>query len=196
MENTITGSVYGLFCACPDCKLRRPGEIRYVGITVKTLHHRLRAHINEVGKTHKNNWISKHGRDNIRFVLLDTANCIPSLKALELEWIERLETFDSGLNATRGGDGVWGLKMSDTSRSLFRERTARQMSIKHPRARITEGDVRAILDRLWSGDPATLIARDYPVESSTIQKISDGKNWVSVPRPIGPKNKPRDHRYW
>lgn len=197
------GSTYGLFCACSGCRLTNPGEIRYVGLTSNTIEYRLRAHLNESRSKStkpKDRWIRKHGAENIRSVLLEVTGSEDETRAAEVDWIFRLDTFKSerGLNLTRGGEGVWGLTMGEGTREKFRARTAKQMAVKHPRAKLNREDVVKILERLWMGETAFEIAEDYPVSSYTIQKISDGKNWPDIPRPVGPRQKPSGHlwRTW
>lgn len=137
----------------------------------------------------KDRWIRKHGERNIRFTVLEAGlKTSEEVKEAEVKWVSEMRTFGTprGLNMTRGGEGVWGLKFSEKTRARFRERTAEQFSVKHPRAIITESDVLRIIDRIWSGETSPDIARDYQVSSSSIQKIRDGVNWSHLPRPKGP----------
>ena len=183
------GEVYGLYCVCPTCVESRPREIRYVGVTVEGLPHRLRAHINESSgnsQKAKDRWIRKHGPENIRGKVLESGILdLEDLRVAEISWIAKLGTFGGGLNMTRGGEGVWGYRFSDEVRARFRERTREQMAVKHPRAKLNESDVREIIQRIWAGETAGTISQDYPVSASTIQRIRSGKNWPDVPRPGG-----------
>lgn len=195
----ISGEVYGLYCDCENCGTERTEGIRYVGVTVEGIEKRLRRHLAESrtdSPKAKDRWIRKHGAENIRNQLLETITTShDDLRIAEISWIAKLNTFGSGgLNLTRGGDGVWGYKFSDEVRTRFRERTAQQMAVKHPRARLTEDDVREILQRLWQGESVSVIAGDFPVSTFSVQKISDGKNWPNVERPIGPRQKPLNER--
>lgn len=190
------GSTYGLFCACRTCRPATPGEIRYVGVTVNTIEHRLKAHLNESrtsSEKAKDRWIRKHGAENIRATLLETVEGEDELRASEVNWIRELGTFGTkrGLNMTLGGDGIWGLKMSEETRARLRARTAKQMAEKHPRAKLGESDVRVIINRIWNGEAVSDIARDYPVSSSTIQRIRTGQNWPNIPRPDTPVPAPK-----
>lgn len=195
----ISGEVYGLYCVCDDCTRLRPEGIRYVGVTVEGREKRLRGHLAESqgpSQKAKDRWIRKHGDRNIRSRQLEEVDTsIEDLRIAEISWIAQLNTFGSGgLNMTRGGDGVWGYTFSDEVKERFRERTAQQMAVKHPRAKLSVSDVRVILERLWGGEDAVVISEDYPVSSSSIQKISDGLNWPKVPRPIGPRDRPANER--
>jgi len=198
----ISGEVYGLYCVCDDCALDRPERVRYVGVTVEGIEKRLRAHLNEArgsSQKAKDRWIRKHGAENIRSMLLETVRTsLDDLRVAEISWIAKLDTFGN-LNMTRGGDGIWGYRFDDDVKERFRERTAQQMAVKHPRAKLNASDVSTILERLWGGEGPVDISKDYPVSSFTIQKISDGLNWPNIPRPIGPKNKPlndKGYRSW
>lgn len=193
-----SGQVYGLYCVCDDCHRGRPERIRYVGVTLEGREKRLRGHLNEAlrgdSEKAKDRWIRKHGSENIRSKLLEeVTTSIEDLRVAEIAWIGKLGTFGN-LNMTRGGDGIWGYKFSDETRERFRERTAEQMAVKHPRAKLDFQDVVIILERLWDGESPSNISEDYPVTSFSIQKISDGINWPNVPRPIGPRNRPGDER--
>lgn len=193
-----SGEVYGLYCVCGDCHRDRPEVIRYVGVTIEGREKRLRGHLNEAlrgdSPKAKDRWIRKHGSENIRSMLLEeVTTSIEDLRVAEIAWIAKLGTFGN-LNMTRGGDGIWGYRFSDETKERFRERTAEQMAVKHPRAKLDFQDVVMILNRLWDGESPSNISEDYPVTSFSIQKISDGLNWPNVPRPIGPRNRPVDER--
>lgn len=182
------------------CEQELPEKVRYVGVTVEGIEKRLRGHLNESSRESsqkaKDRWIRKHGVQNIRSRRLEEVNTsIEDLRIAEISWIAQLNTFGSGgLNMTRGGDGIWGYTFSDEVKERFRERTAQQMAVKHPRAKLKVSDVLVILERLWAGEEAVVISEDYPVSSFSIQKISDGINWPTVPRPIGPRNRPTNDR--
>lgn len=182
------------------CEQGRPGQVRYVGITVEGIEKRLKGHLNESSRASshkaKDRWIRKHGAENIRSQRLEEVKTsIEDLRIAEISWIAQLSTFGGdGLNMTRGGDGIWGYRFSDEIKERFRGRMAQQMAVKHPRAKLEVSDVHVILERLWSGEESRIISEDYPVSSFSIQKISDGINWPNVPRPIGPRNRPNNER--
>lgn len=198
---SFKGFVYGLFCTCDECRSKAPGEIRYVGVTEVSIGHRLRSHLQEAGKgtsrRAKDLWIRKHGPENIRAFYLDDQESVENLKASEINWIRKLDTFGTprGLNLTRGGEGVWGLKMSEESRAKLRARTAKQMRENPPRAKLSQEDVREVLRLLWRGESAKDISLKYSVTPFTVQKISDWKNWKDVPRPVGPRENPGGHMW-
>lgn len=189
----IYGEVYGMYCACSTCEEKYPQEIRYVGVTIEGVEKRARSHFNEArrGKSQKakDRWIRKHGEHNIRFSVLESGvRSIEDLRIAEVAWISKLATFGGprGLNMTRGGEGVWGYRFKEETKEAFRNRTAEQFSVKHPRSKLTRSDVENIIERIWSGETAREIARNYSVSSSTIQKIRTGQNWPQIPRPSTP----------
>ena len=47
--------------------------------------------------------MKKYGRENFSFMILEECN-FDKLKEREIYWIEKLKTYDTGYNATRGGD--------------------------------------------------------------------------------------------
>lgn len=182
--------VYGLSCTChPEA------GTRYVGITTKDARIRYRAHINSAFSTskpsHKDFWIRKHGRNNIKMSIIDSSDTFEGLKEKEVYWIKKLETRSRGVNSTDGGDGVVGLVMSESAKEKFRARTARQMANKHPRSILSLSDVAHVKEMIWSGVTTAEIADIYGLDYSTIGRIASGKNWKNVPWPIGPRARPR-----
>lgn len=194
---TISGEVYGLYCVCKDCSTYRSEEVRYVGVTVEGIEKRLRAHLNEsrsTSKKAKDHWIRKHGEHNIRTRLLESVTTsIEDLRIAEIAWISSMGTFGN-LNMTRGGDGIWGYRFSDEVRERFRERTAQQMAVKHPRARISEDDAKEIIRRAWNGESNPEISRDYPLSESSVGKIVSGVNWPHLERPDYPRPRRKKKR--
>ena len=108
-------------------------EIRYIGITTKTIKQRLTGH-RSASRNPKNTykvvqWIRSHGAENIEIKLLNTFNNIEELKDAEIETIKsmKIQGFNL-LNHTDGGDGVLGLPawnkgvpMSEEQKELLRE---------------------------------------------------------------------------
>lgn len=183
--------VYGLYCVCETCRVTKPEQIRYVGITAEGANRRLKMHLNEShtkSEKAKDRWIRKHGEEYIKFKILEEVlTGLEDLKVAEISWIAKLDTYKTshGLNMTRGGDGVWGYKFSNETRIRFRERTAEQFAREHPRAILSEGDVEEIIQRIWAGEGPNEISKDFEVSQATVQKIRDGKNWSHIQRPPG-----------
>lgn len=203
--------VYGLYCVCVECRLECPGEIRYVGQTMKGLARRFKDHVRTAIKpasTRTNllalplyRWMRKHGTDNIRALLIDTAETPEALDELEKFWIDKLETFSGprGLNLSEGGIGLQGYTHTVESKAKmkkrFESREARMKSSKpgesHNLATFKEAEVSEIKKRLWEGERASDIAQALGVPLHRIQQINVDKSWGHVPWPIGPRVKPR-----
>ena len=203
--------VYGLYCVCVECHLGCPGEIRYVGQTMNGLERRFKDHVRTAIKPSSTRtslmalpvyrWMRKHGPDNIRAVLLDTAKNPEALDELEKFWVNKLETFSGhrGLNLSEGGIGLQGYTHTVESKAKmrrnFEDRERRMMSSKpgenHPLATFTESEVLDVKERLWHGERAWDIAVELNVPIHRIQQINADKSWNHVPWPIGPRVKPR-----
>jgi hypothetical protein len=111
-------------------------EIRYVGKTIKPLKYRLTGHIYSCKKekNHRTNWIKsiiKKGKKPI----IEMIDFCPWNKSQELEsyWIIKLKNEGCNLiNATNGGEGQLGLKLSKTRKDnliLAASKTVYQYSL-------------------------------------------------------------------
>lgn len=203
--------VYGLFCACDECRRTRPGEIRYVGQTITGMESRFRNHIRNATNPSRTReslkdlpvyrWMKKHGPENIRATLLDTSKHPEDLDLLERMWISTLGTFtgSSGLNLSEGGIGLQGYTHTEESRhkmrKRFESREERMKSSKpgesHHLATFKESEVSKIKRRLWNGERASDIASELGVPIHRIQQINVDASWAHVEWPIGPRVKPR-----
>jgi transposase-like protein len=65
-----------------------------------------------------------------------------------------------------------------------RLQTGQPAGAQHPRARLTEDDVRAIRARLEAGDRQVDIARDYDLDPSHVSHIAAGRTWAHLGPPI------------
>lgn len=118
--------------------LHLPGEsIRYVGLTSAGVEKRLQGHRYAAlgnGDYPVNRWMRKHGPENVRAIVIYTAETRGELGDLEIDWIDRLNTHVSrgGLNATLGGrvyDNVGRAKISAAnSRRIISDETRRKIS--------------------------------------------------------------------
>jgi hypothetical protein len=103
--------IYGLFD--PDTK-----DIRYVGITSRSVISRLSEHLRKAkkGKTYKDRWVAKllsNGKVPLLCILY-TASSFEEVKALEICFIFYFRNSGHSLvNTTDGGDGALGLKHSE-----------------------------------------------------------------------------------
>ena len=190
MTDNPPGSIYGLFCACSGCRSTRPGDIRYVGRTIRPLARRLQGHIQAATSgedTARSRWIRKHGVENIRVFWLDSGSGSRELDSLEIFWINHLDTYRSALNATAGGGGALGFNHSETSK--VRIGNASKGS-KNPNSIITEGQAKQIKELLWSGLGVSQVARKFEISRTTVSRILSGKSWNHVEWPIGPRYLP------
>jgi len=201
------GEVYGLYCVCSGCGDSQK-LVRYVGQTTKGVERRFKSHLSVITSDSRvglrklpvYRWIKKHGTANIRFKVLEEVKGVGDLDEAERRWIKLLETHTSkyGLNATPGGVGSRGYKHTDEAKEKMRENfkdPERRMKssrpgASHPRATFTEEEVSGIKRRLWTGETATSIAKDFQVPIHRIQQINVDKSWSQVPWPIGPRVRP------
>lgn len=92
---------------------------RYVGMA-KDIASRWRAHRSHLFHgTHPNAHLQfawdKYGEDAFSFYVLEIVSS-HDLKASEMAWIKRLNTFENGYNLTIGGDGQNGRRLTDAER--------------------------------------------------------------------------------
>ena len=81
-------------------------NIRYVGLTSKSLKHRLRKHMNDTRHNpHKINWINKYGKTISIVEIENNITDSKIAKEREIHWISVLKNIGCNLlNATEGGD--------------------------------------------------------------------------------------------
>lgn len=77
--------------------------------------------------------IKKYGPENFKFSVIDQTDSIEHLKELEKKYILEYNSYcnsdsSNGYNMTLGGDGVWGLKMTDESKTKMRESKIKLLS--------------------------------------------------------------------
>lgn len=100
---------------------------KYVGITTKSLEERMYLHISQAGKNSKKNMliakaILKYGKDNFSISLLEECDSKEEMLEREKFWISDLDTYKSGYNMTLGGEGLFGFKHSEETKSKMSER--------------------------------------------------------------------------
>lgn len=120
------GVIYGLYCACDNCKDKREW-IRYVGQTVvdkpsrRLDQHRFESR-SEGAYLAVHLWMRKHGEYNIKMKILEDEVPEEQLDDRETHWIAELKTFkddeNGGFNLTRDGKGS---EITDKSRKRQRE---------------------------------------------------------------------------
>jgi group I intron endonuclease len=93
----------------------------YIGYTSKSSNQRLDEHLKDALKYNKNcnrkfyNAIRKYGKDAWSLEILIANIDVSLAKEKEIEMIEVFDTYNTGYNSTRGGDGNNGIIMSEES---------------------------------------------------------------------------------
>lgn len=197
--------VYGLYCTCEVCGEKSPGLIRYVGQTsvgvrMRFYHHTYMARTNADYPVSR--WIRKHGEGNICHLVLDSVEDQKELEEREEWWIEELGTMisESGLNLWPGGKTAVGYKWSEERRKArtgiprspetiakLKEAARGRHGATSMNKKLSVEDVTTIKKRLWNGESALAVSRDYPVGKNSILWIAQNRGWTDVPWPIGPK---------
>lgn len=105
-DGLVALSIYKITCSITN-KI-------YVGQTKKSLDERFKQHLRKAKKSlETDRWgicprlfaaINKHGAENFSIELLDIAQNADELNEKEEHWIRKLNTVDSGYNASYGGD--------------------------------------------------------------------------------------------
>ncbi len=120
VENPTRGAIYGI-------RLRSESTYRYVGLTTKRVHVRLKQHVKVARagrKTPFYDWLRVHGGDDIVAVVLDTAEDLEELGDAEIAWIALLRAEGhSLLNLSRGGLGPTGVEWTAEMREAARIRS-------------------------------------------------------------------------
>lgn len=96
------------------CITNRKNGKQYVGVTINSTDARWLSHIRSAGngsRCHLHRAIRKYGPDSFSIRVLECCRNVRELKAAEVQWITRLDTFGrGGYNETKGGDGSYGLR--------------------------------------------------------------------------------------
>lgn len=192
--------IYGLSCKCHPER-----GIQYVGQSSKGTRERFYHHVYNARNNKPwavSRWMSKHGVENIEIRLLESFETPDELDDAEVKWIRELDTLLSsggGYNLWPGGRSVRGYRHapdaktrnprnhSEETRKKISEAISKNVGERSSAKKLSKGDVETILSRLWSGESASSISRDYPVGQGAILSISQGKTWPDVPRPTGPR---------
>lgn len=117
MGKPTDGVIYGV-------RLRTEYDYRYIGLTTKSAHVRLRQHFKEAGagrKTPFYDWLRKQNRDDVIADVLDWVCGLDRLGRAEIDWIAYLRREGQPLlNLADGGLGpigvVWTAEMREAAR--------------------------------------------------------------------------------
>jgi hypothetical protein len=132
--------VYGL--KEPDTE-----RIRYVGITKNRLKDRLRQHVGDKNKRHKSNWIKNLKQRGLRpeVELLEDGLSFEQAIKKEVEYIKMFKSFGAKLvNATDGGEGTIGYKLSDEHKEILRKKAIAGIDQLHEYRKLSNEKLRGV----------------------------------------------------
>lgn len=171
--------IYGLYCACADCEREKPNKVRYVGQTCVGVEQRFRKHIQPREVAHPTPlgaWKRKHGRENIKYIVLEELDTVSELDAAEIKWIADLETFTDnhkgGLNRSTGGRV--GGTFSEVTRQRLKEANSKDTTSWTKAGFEAAGEMR---ERYRAGDRVADIARDYGLSKAHVHSIISNQTW-------------------
>jgi hypothetical protein len=91
------------------------GNETYIGMTTRDINIRFDEHCADMSNgTHHSHKVQQTYYLYNKFpnlTVLDSANSLDELKSKEVYWIAKFNTFDKGLNCTRGGDTIYEGKL-------------------------------------------------------------------------------------
>lgn len=144
----------------------------YVGQTIVGLKTRRENHVNAALAERDNNYfhnsIRKHGKDNFEWEIIGYANSKSELNDLEISYIKKLKSFETGYNLTEGGGGMTSYVITEEHR--------KNLSESHKGYKFTDEQRRKISKALTG----------RPVSEYTRKLISESNK--KVIRPRGPDN--------
>jgi len=146
----------------------------YIGITNNTYQRKWKHEHLQGGTVIFSRAIRKYGFSNFIYEELINADSREEAKKLEIFFIEKYKTLDSGYNCTRGGDGSCGLYGENNPSSNVSETTA----------------ICIILD------PCSLVEAQekYGVPFANVWAIRSGKSWRYLDRSNVPEYKNSSHK--
>lgn len=137
--------------------------------------------------------IDKYGVENFSKEIIEECNSKKELNEREKYWIAYYNAVDSDdfYNIAAGGDG--GNTISGYSKEQLEEYKQRksilhkQTSLKGenaPQSKLTEKEVKEIIERLLKNDFNLDIANDYNISPGTVDDIRHHRTWVSLTKDI------------
>lgn len=162
---------------------------RYVGWTSRGLEKRWQNHLKKVranvpGKLYES--IRKHGHDKWVKGIIEDDLTDDQAKTVEVQWIAKLDTFQSGYNMTEGGDGCvlrgeanpfYGRKHTSESIEKMRQTIGNQLSGENNPQWGLRGELSPCWGRKHSDETRKKISegqkRRAPISEETRKKMSE-----------------------
>lgn len=95
----------------------------YIGQTILSLSERRGRHIADISRlnTYFSRALKKYGPENFRWEIVSKCYSAEELNNIEIEMIEKYDTFGNGYNLTKGGEGNVGFKYTKESKKKLSE---------------------------------------------------------------------------
>lgn len=180
---------------------RFPGKVKYIGLTRLGAKRRFLDHL----RTARNGkgapvyvWMRSIGLENVQMHTLEFVESVSLLPDREIYWIAKYKSLGHALtNANDGGSATAMFpetKAKISASKLGKKRTAEQSARMreifsdgrrkgslHPRAKLTEVDVREIrrLARI-PGNTKNSLAKSFNVSPASIMDIKHGRSWSHI----------------
>lgn len=163
----------------------------YIGKTTKTLSERKKQHINNAYSKKNGPYfhkaIKKYSPENFEWKILYTSNSENVLNDLERACINKYDSYNSGYNLTKGGDGVSGWHHSEETKKKISEagmgkhpseETRRKIGDKH-KGKIVSKETREKLSKAVKGEKNHNYGKKFSKEHC--QKISNALSGENHP---------------
>lgn len=179
MEPTCV--IYGLYCVCPSCSQDHPEEVRYVGQTQRGMKQRMAIHLTpyslETEKFPVSKWKKAHGKENIRYKILEVCDTPEQLGDREVYWAQKLGTFASeggrGLNLSAGAPG----RRVNSSELSRRKEGFVLRGENAPWSKLTWDDVNFIRETYREGGNIQALAKKLGVSKGQARRIVTNQRW-------------------
>ena len=167
----------------------------YIGLTTnkdkRLSRHKRNLNNNKHRNKHLQNSWNKYGKDNFKFEILEKNISKNNLSQKEMEYIDKLNSFKSGYNLTKGGEGTKGSKpwknknrrketKKKISNSLKGRKIPRDVADKSAksRRRVTKNKCVSIFKEYYSSDLSQYkIADKHNVSRSLVKDICSCQHW-------------------
>lgn len=107
----------------------------YIGKTEESFKKRWRHHSSLLkGNYHSNKYLqnawNKYGEINFKFEILHVCSKDDDINQLEMEYIEKYDSYNNGYNLTKGGEGTLGNRLSEESKRKIGDKNKLNMTGK------------------------------------------------------------------